>query len=420
MKLPKNIIALVALFIILTGLSFTIVPENLVSYNPWVFWVGILLVALGSAILFLFSPFGKARKGSSVIISSSPLSERLIDFMSIRGRLIPYMPAAGVLLIILDLYYNFHISASLGQPLLFGTHDTVTIIFGLCMIGYRFTPPDYNRERDFIFIFFMALMLILVIPLMLVRFLWGDIDASVHVYSSTMLTPQVTSILNMLGIKAYPVGIEIHFELQKCPVNICDYAEVHVTTACSGLYSFSIFGAGFTAFILTEYKRISLKVVSLLGLGLLAAYFANLFRMVIIILISHYYDPTPRDLGNLLVVHANIGWIIFLIWISLFWLILYRFLLKDDLDRAGYEFEEDVLDADVEICQICGNVLGDLRMVTCVWCGKHTHVACLGERTQCPTCQEDMPEFEPEAILPDDPNIAGSEDDIHDDGLEDA
>jgi len=93
----------------------------------------------------------------------------------------------------------------------------------------------------------------------------------------------------------------------------------------SGIYSFGIFASAFVAFVLTEFDRFRPKVLGLLALGFLTAYAANILRMVLIVMFG-VYSNTPQDsVNNLLVAHSNLGWLIFLGWIALFWGIVFRF-----------------------------------------------------------------------------------------------
>src|SRR5207247_92364 len=103
---------------------------------------------------------------------------------------------------------------------------------------------------------------------------------------------------------------------------------VVITTACSGIYSFGIFASAFVAFVLTEFDRFRPKVLALLALGFLTAYAANILRMVLIVLFGVYSDTPQDSVNNLLVAHSNLGWLIFLGWIALFWGLVFRFVVR--------------------------------------------------------------------------------------------
>jgi exosortase/archaeosortase family protein len=83
----------------------------------------------------------------------------------------------------------------------------------------------------------------------------------------------------------------------------------------------AVFIAGYTSFILTEYKVINKASFFFLIIGILIAYVANIFRMAIIVLSGHYWG-----IDALIWTHANIGWLIFTLWIFIFWAILIRVL----------------------------------------------------------------------------------------------
>src|SRR5439155_114297 len=79
-------------------------------------------------------------------------------------------------------------------------------------------------------------------------------------------------------------------------------------------------------FVLTEFQRPARRLWLLLGLGMGAAYVANVLRMVIIVLVGYYTDSTETDLQNMLIAHSYAGWLIFLGWIAVFWGALFKFL----------------------------------------------------------------------------------------------
>ena len=81
-----------------------------------------------------------------------------------------------------------------------------------------------------------------------------------------------------------------------------------------------IFIAAFLSFVLTEYKKMDRTVVTLLFIGVIIAYLANLLRMSIIILSGHYWGSEV-----LYWTHSNVGWLIFVFWVGVFWIIITKF-----------------------------------------------------------------------------------------------
>src|SRR3972149_4942507 len=77
--------------------------------------------------------------------------------------------------------------------------DTTVLLGGAALILCGFFPARSARERDFVLLFALGLVAILVLPLMAARAFVGDFDASVDVYSWAALAPQTSGILSLLG-----------------------------------------------------------------------------------------------------------------------------------------------------------------------------------------------------------------------------
>ena len=309
---------------------------------------------------------------------SNTLAHRFLRRVTLGWRLVPFFPLAGVVIIALDVIYNLLIA---DNPVL-QIHDTVTLMFGVSLIAYPFVPQKFDRERDFVLFFFMILVLILVIPLLLLRLVQGNFDEGVNAYSSTLLAPQLTWIVNLLGVKASiipsPPGTSaptIEFFTQGGAA-----ISVQISTSCSGIYSFSIFAAAFTAFILTEFDKTNWRVWSLLVMGFVASYVANLLRMTVIVL-AGYFAIVPEDAeASMMLAHSNAGWLIFLGWISLFWLLMYRFLFPK-------QKEKEVVGArKFSSCSLCGEPLSPTISGYKCECGKMYHAACIRKSGRCPAC----------------------------------
>jgi archaeosortase C (PEF-CTERM variant) len=335
--------------------------------------IGIFFLAVGFIfLLLLLVPKEKLK----IETKEGNLATALLNILTVRGRLKPFFPVIGVVVIVLDILYNMYLSAS---PELL-THDSIVILFGVVMIAYSFIPNTYERERDFVFLFFAGLIAILVIPLMLARLIVGNIDESVGLYSAYLLAPEVSGFLNILGIPASVDWLTITF-----PTQSGDVISVYVSTACSGIYSFSIFASAFLSFVLTEYDRVDRKVGLLMGLGILTAYVANILRMVVIVLVGYYTYTPEAGMQAMLVAHSNAGWIIFLIWIGLFWFLMYRFLI-----RTGEPVEDVEEKKPVTACAICGDMMKvDIPGTRCE-CGQFFHLECLEDLGSCPKCGSDI------------------------------
>ncbi|MEE9152324.1 MAG: exosortase/archaeosortase family protein, partial [Thermoplasmata archaeon] len=123
------------------------------------------------------------------------------------------------------------------------------------------------------------------------------------------------------------------------------WSSVGIGLSCTGLYSVTIFISGFIAFILIEYRRLDIRVASLLTLGVFTSWFANILRMTIIIAVGSYY-------GNeaLKWTHANLGIFIFMLWVGIFWGVMFRLLVPKTKEESEKE-ERDEMVAEKEHAQ---------------------------------------------------------------------
>ncbi len=370
----RNVVVFGAFVLLVAGLDLLLNP-------PIEGRIEILSLPFLAAAAFLFAIlFWPTKMGAPPFVPpSDTLAHRFMSFITLRWRLAPLLPVAGIIVIALDVAYNFLIA---DYPVL-QIHDTVAIMFGFSLIAYPFVPQRYDRERDFIILFFLILALILVLPILIIRLVQGDFEEGVNAYSSSLLAPQLKVILNLLGIRADIVpapgttapGLE--FVTQSGAT-----LSVIITTSCSGIYSFSIFAAAFTAFILTEFKSTNWRVWSLLIMGFIASYMANLLRMTVIVLAGFYGNSTAEAEQSMLIAHSNAGWLIFLGWICLFWLLMYRFLFPR---KAA---DETTKGRTVSSCTICDESLSPTILATRCECGAIYHAACLEESGECPACNK--------------------------------
>lgn len=366
LKKYRGYFLLLEAIIILTGVNLVILPQKVV----WLEYVGVVLFLSGIALLVLtFMPDEASRK-----TREKSLAITIVDFFSVRLKLRPIFPVVGIALIAIDLAYNLLLFESLS----FGIHDTVLLLFAVALTVFNYIPEEYERENNFFLLFSGTLVLILVVPLLLIRLFQGDFEGGVNAYSAVLLAPEASAILNVLGVGT-TVRIDAVTGMPLLVFPSGDY--VGIATSCSGIYSFSIFASAFTAFILTEFGKVNWRVGGLLVLGFVTSYVANLLRIVIVVLVG-VYAPGDDPMQALLQAHSNAGWMIFVLWITLFWLIMYKVLMKEKPAEPGVEETRKR----GTLCGICGDVLSpSVPGVRCS-CGQFYHSQCLEESGSCPAC----------------------------------
>jgi len=370
----RNVLVVAALILVFAGADLLLNPPKGRAFE----WFSIPLLAAGFVVLGLLV-WPTAKQGPRA--PGNTLARRVLDRLTWRGRLTPFLPIGGIAVVLADLSYNVFLSDS---PALL-THDTVVLLFGGALIAYPFVPSRFERERDFVFLFLLALSLFLVVPLILLRIVVGDSGASVDAYSAAALAPQTSAILNLIGV---PNTLVV--DSDGTPgLSFVTAAHVPVTvlisSACSGVYSFAVFASAFAAFVLTEQRKLTPRVLLFFGLGVFLAYVANILRMVVIVWIGYRFDTPGTDLGNLLLAHSNAGWIIFLAWIALFWFLLFRFLPRES-SAAATQVSPGPARRRGAYCGICGIVLTPAIPATLCDCGKMYHQECLIQEGRCPQC----------------------------------
>ena len=369
--------------LILAALLSTFAGVALVIDQPkgtFLEWLAVPFL-VGGAALFAWAvwPHGVATGEAT-----PSLAGKLLRWLTWQGRLVPFFPAIGAGIFALDIAYNVVIASRLT----FGTEDIITILSAAAMIGYPFIPSRLARERDFVLVFFLTLLSILVVPLLAARALYHDFERSVDIYSWVALAPEAGALLSLVGVAnaVHAVAGSTAPGLTFTPKHIGVPVTVVITTACSGIYSFGIFASAFVAFVLTEYERPSPRIWALLGLGFVASYFANVLRMVVIVLVGYYTDVPGTDLQNMLIAHSYGGWIIFLGWLSLFWSLVLKFMPMTEpapASPSGHSREA--------ICCICDTALTPAIPAGRCECGAYHHQACAAAEGACRACGRVMP-----------------------------
>ena len=372
-------LALTALLVAFTGVSMVLNPTHATE----LVWLGLALLVAGVA---LFAVLVWPRSSTPAAVVRPSMGARLIQRLTWNGRLIPFFPAMGATIIVLDLGYNLFLSAS---PALL-TEDILVLLSGATLLGYGLVPPRYARERDFVVLFFLFLDLLLVVPLLAVRGVTHSVDASVDAYSWTALAPETGALLSLLGVpnSVHAVAGFTAPGLTFTPLQSTVSATLVITTSCSGIYSFGIFAAAYLAFLLTEYAHPSRRLGLVLVLGFAASYAANLLRMVVIVLVGYYTDTSASDLQNLLLAHSYAGWIIFLAWVTLFWGVLFKFLPLAREEGAPRRAETARVPptSRPSVCGICAAPLSPAIPAARCACGAIHHRACLVAARECPAC----------------------------------
>jgi len=324
---------LLGLVIAFQGLALVITSNKLVSTYWWMRLVGVAMALGGLYYLSRYLPrevfsqpmgeAAKARAARDMVMRLAQgqrertLAQRFMDRVTLGSRLVPLFPVLGVVVVALVLWWNLVLTDSTE----FLTYDALALLVGAFLIAYRWVPEGFEREREFTFVFLFALSLLLLVPVLIERAVEGNAAsaAGISAYSEYLLAKPVDGMLRASGVSSSIDGITISFLTVGG-----DRINLLIATSCSGVYSFAIFTSAFIAFVATEFTAWDSRLKWFLGLGVLAAYCANLLRMYIIVMVGHY-----RGSDALLWAHANVGWVIYMAWIALFWWLLFRWFFNE-------------------------------------------------------------------------------------------
>ena len=318
------------------GMSWTYLPRLL----------GITLILIGIILISAELRPRKKKTGSreetalrkgTVEPAAPRLSNRLIQKLTLGGRLLPYLWIIGLIVIAADVALNVFIQKSE-----IGGNDLIVLFFGVSLIIYD-PPPwmrfgtylkKYNREKDFIVVFLGLLILILVLPIygnaLLTGHTQGTQTGELYLGDDIvylLLTAPLSGILSILGVANTASGAVLSFEMANG-----DTGSVGIAATCAGIYSFGIFLSAFIAFVLSEYSRFTRRIGILLIIGSALTYLANLLRMTLIVLAGYYNgigygdDPAPF---TLLWTHKYAGELIFISWVAVFWWIAFKYLASE-------------------------------------------------------------------------------------------
>ena len=293
----RKAVQILSIVLVVEGLSVVM----LFSYAA--LWIGLVSLVIGIFLLTLLrSTHEEVRE------TPEPPGLRLIDYLVklIGGEYVVMI--TGVIVVTAVLLYNQVASARSEL----GDIDTISIMFGLVLMLHPLFYDRFKIEMGFAIIFVATVVILLVLPQALQSLSNGSSSAAGGWYVHYMLAAPFAGILDTMGIPTSSIGNLVTIQFQDGSIHT-----LSISAYCAGLYSFSIFLAAFFAFVLVFESLQKKTSMLVLTLGLLAAYLGNILRMVVIGIVGYY-----RGMEDMLWVHENVGWMIFLGWSAAFWWII--------------------------------------------------------------------------------------------------
>lgn len=272
---------------------------------------------------------------SLLLPSIRPLEEEhglLVDLLSriiSKRQCAIVLPATGFGIIALWSIWKIYVSGSSDLHM----EDFMVTLFGLSLVLYYAGPSKYSAEKDFVVLYLLFMTFVFVVIWKTYTMTTGEGGARLSAYSQFyFITNPVVLLLQLLGVDANAV-LDIH---STGLTNFIDYPYHgrHITlgvgATCSGLYSAGLFFSAFLSFVLVRYRKLDRFIFAGLAAGLLVTWCSNIFRMTITVLVGSAYGQPALE-----VFHSYFGIIVFVIFLTIFWMLIVRWLDRHESLRIA-------------------------------------------------------------------------------------
>lgn len=371
MKAFDRMLFVAGLVLLFGGLNIAILLSHTSRF------VGFILIPIGIGLL-LYALRGEKVSAKKPSRRKQNLATSIIDKLTLSGRLRPLIPVAGISVIIMVIAFNILRTGGL----YLGSNDYVTLVLAGVLLVYNYIPERYSVERDFSLLFGILLFFLLVIPTTLLSLGGGEADTNTPLTYYLLVMP-TAALVRLLGVDVTapyidPIYGDAVYNIMVIPGPDGISLNLSIALSCSGLYSVAIFVSAFIAFVAVEYRRFDRVVATLLLIGIVLAWIANILRMCIIVMVGRYYG------GDAMVwTHNNIGELIFMAWVTLFWLLMFR--RFGILDRNAPPKKKE--NPKKGMCLGCGKSLSPTMPSRKCACGAISHSECLDSLDGiCPSC----------------------------------
>ncbi len=314
----RKLIQLIAIILMFEGLSVLFLSSK------FGYALGVASIALGIMLIVIFPPSiskQAEKKEEKRPAGPEPFGIRFVERIMTTIGDDWLIIGLGAMVIALDIAFNTFVSTRA----VYGDLDTLSIMLGAVLMIYPFAVKKFRVEIIFALLFLALVVVLLVVPQAIIAIGSAEGSTAGNWYVHYMLAAPFAGALNLMGIHASSAHEWVTITFRDGTVQT-----LGISTACAGLYSFSIFVAAFFSFVLV-FERLPNRILAIvLGLGLVAAYLGNLFRMIVIGVVG-YFD----GMDSLIWAHKNVGWMVFLGWSAVFWFLLMRYADRVARDKKG-------------------------------------------------------------------------------------
>lgn len=283
-----------------------------------VFVVAGILIALSSLFLPSAKPL-EEEDGLLVQLLSRYVSKKLVALV---------LPITGFAIIAIWSIWKISVSGSTDLHM----EDFMVTLFGLSLVLYYSGPSKYTAQKDFVVLYLLFMTFVFVVIWKTYTLTTGDAGARFSANTQYhFITVPVVMFLQLLGVDANAI-----LDISNAPgmTNYIDYPyagrtiTLGVGATCSGLYSAGLFFSAFLSFVLVRYGKLDRPIMMGLAAGLLVTWCSNILRMTITVFVGSVYGHPA-----LTVFHSYFGIIVFIIFLTIFWMLIVRWLDRREVAK---------------------------------------------------------------------------------------
>lgn len=319
MNIPRQWLLLLGALIVIGALYNHYLGHSVLLFE-------IIMLAIGSS-LATYSLRGlgaETKEGAGKGILTAFLSRYL------RERDLPTLvPAFGFIVLVAWSAWKMLHNHDTGLSMV----DFIVTLFCVSLMLYYSHTTKYQAQKDFAVLYLLFLTIVFAVIWKSYTLMTGDSYVRITAYSEFyFVTTPVVHLVNLLGLEAHAVldlsglGLSniIEFEYEGRLIRL------GIGIGCSGLYSAGLFFSAFLAFVLVRYRALNVHSVVGLGAGLLVTWASNIIRMVVTVLVGGAYGAPA-----LATFHMYFGILLFIAVITVFWVIIVRWLDRHLPVREG-------------------------------------------------------------------------------------
>jgi exosortase/archaeosortase family protein len=263
----------------------------------------------------------------------------LVDLLSkviSRERSTVLIPLAGFLLVAIWSGWKLLMTGQADLKL----EDFIVTLFGISLVLYNAGPSKYAMQKDFVVLYLMFLTIVFAVIWKTYTIVSGDSFYRINAYSEYYFI--VIPVVLLVRV----FGADVSSELDASSHGISNYITFEyqgrhillgIGEGCSGLYSAGLFFSAFLAFVLVRYRKVDRWILAALGLGFIVTWASNIMRMAITIMIGSAFGAPA-----LAFFHSNIGIVVFVVFVSIFWMLIVRWLDRVE-GPTKPQIEEDIV-----------------------------------------------------------------------------